>query len=105
MCFCLPADVRELLRNILRTLSPRQIHIHVLGGDLARIVARAAEVYRRIGTLHARQQHLAFLDVNVLALEIDRIAAECAPESRQPFASQLIASLMGERQSLEIELA
>ena len=66
-----------------RRLAPGQVDVDLLGGQLVRGVRRAAEVQRRIGSLHRRVQQLGALDA-AGACRRSRASRRrgCAPGSR-----------------------
>ena len=69
----------DLLGDVGRGLAPGQVDVDMVGRDLDAGLRRAAEIERRIGRLHRREEDAALLDPQVLALEGDRLARASAP--------------------------
>lgn len=67
-------------------------------------VGGAAEVERRIGLLHGREEDLAALDLQVLAVEVDGLAGHQPAPDLQELVGELVARGMVQEEAVALQL-
>ena len=73
--FGAPANVGDLLGDLIERLAPGQIDVGLIGGELVRRLGRAAEPDGHV-LLHRRKQLPGAFDADIAAGVVDRLAGE-----------------------------
>jgi hypothetical protein len=69
-------DACDLLGDLRRRLAPGQVFVDGVDRDIDAGIRRAAEIERRARRLHRREDQATVLDLDMLALHIDGLAAQ-----------------------------
>ena len=94
------AHAVELGLHVRRRLAPGQVLVDLLGRHRVGRLGGAAEVERRVGRLHRREEEAAVLDAEVLAGVFHRLAGEHALVDLEELARDLVALAVAEEEAV-----
>ena len=95
---------RSFWPDLHRWLAPGQVHVAMLGRDLHPGLRRAAEVERRVGPLHRREEEARILDREMRAGVVHRLARHQPAPDLQELAGDGIAGGVVEEDAVALEL-
>src|SRR5215213_544041 len=97
-------DRGDLFGNLIGRLAPRQIEIDMFGRDLLRCWGGATEIERRVGFLHPGDEQLAPPNIDVLPLEVDRLASQLLAPDGEELVGDVVALIVRDMQSITCQL-
>src|SRR5829696_5925025 len=97
-------DRSDPFGNLIRRLAPGQIEIDLFGRDLLRRRGGATEIERRMRRLHSGDQQLAPPDIDVLSLEIDRLASQLLAPDSEELIGDVVALIVRDMQAITRQL-
>jgi hypothetical protein len=94
----------DFLGDQCRRLTPGQVLVDGVDGDVDAGIRRSAEIERRPRRLHRLEQQPAVLDADVLAFDIDGLAREQVAIDVEKLARHLIALVMRQKDAIALVL-
>ena len=99
---CRGLDAIDLFGDLRRRLTPCQILVDGVDGDIDPGVRRSAEIKRRSRRLHRRKQQASVLDPDMLAFNVDGLAREQIAVDVEKFTGKGIALVMTEKDAVTL---